>query len=528
MTTYDYIVVGGGSAGCVITQRLVSAGKGVLLLEAGPADNHPFVHIPGTFVRVIGSRRTWMYRSEAEPTLKGRAMYVPQGRTLGGGSSVNAMIYIRGQPQDYDTWRELGAEGWGWDDVLPVFRRSEANQRLAGPLHGTEGPLRVSDTRHRHPLSYAFLRAAQEAGIPFTHDFNGAEQAGAGFFQTTTREGRRGSTAATYLARVRGNPLLTLRTGAAIEAVLFENGAASGVRYRTDDGALHEAQVREEVVICAGGIGSPKVLQLSGIGPAAHLQALGIPVLRDLPGVGENFQDHICASVYGRTREPASLLGADKGLKAIRHGLEYILTRSGLLSSNIVESGAFVDTSGAGRPDVQIHMTPTLVGDVERAPPPGHGITLNPCILRPTARGSVRLRSPDPKAAPKLNANPLGTREDLETLMRGVRLSRRILRAPALAGVLEGEILPSPEEEVSDAVLEDHIRRVAKTVFHPSGTCRMGRDGMAVTDPSLRVHGVPRLRVADASVMPTLVSGNTNAPTVMIGERCADFLLRVT
>ncbi len=527
MQGYDYIVIGGGSAGCVITQRLVAAGKGVLLLEAGKPDNHPFIHIPGTFVRVIGSHRTWMYRSEDEPGLKGRPMHVPQGRTLGGGSSVNAMIYIRGQHEDYDHWAEQGAEGWGWDDVLPVFRRAEANQRLAGPWHGTEGMLRVSDTRHRHPLSYAFIRAAQEAGVPYTDDFNGARQEGAGFFQTTTMEGRRGSTAATYLASVRGRPNLTIRTEATIEAITVENGAATGVRFRTPDGGTHQAAAREEVILCAGGIGSPKVLQLSGIGPAAHLAEHGIDLRRDLPGVGENYQDHISAPVYGQTREAVSLLGHDRGWRSIRHGLEYILTRSGLLSSNIVEAGAFVDTGGAGRPDVQIHLTPTLVGDVHRPAPPGHGITINPCILRPTSRGTVRLRSASVQDPVVLRTNALGTEEDIATLVRGVKLSRRILRAPSLARIIEREILPSAAEDVSDDVLADHARTVAKTVFHPVGTCRMGRDGMAVVDPQLRVHGVPRLRVADASVMPTLVSGNTNAAAVMIGERCADFLLRV-
>jgi choline dehydrogenase-like flavoprotein len=526
MQSYDYIVAGGGSAGCVVTQRLVSAGKSVLLLEAGPADNTPFIHIPGTFIRVIGTRRTWLYKTEPEPGAMGRPMYVPQGRTLGGGSSVNAMIYIRGQAEDYETWRDMGCSGWGWDDVLPVFRRAEANQRLAGPYHGTDGPLWVSDTRFRHPLSYAFIRAAQEAGVPFTHDFNGADQAGVGFFQTTTHEGRRGSTAATYLAKVRGNPLLTLRTGAAIEAIRLENGAAAGIRFRTGDGAVHEASMREELVVCAGGVGSPKILQLSGIGPAAHLAELGIPVIRDLAGVGENFQDHITASVYGQTRDNSSLLGADKGLAAIRHGLQYLLSRAGLLTSNIVESGAFVDTLGTGRPDIQLHMTPTLVGDIDRKPPEGHGITINPCILRPTSRGTVRLRSRNPADPVVLKANNLTTRDDVDTLLRGIKLSRRILRAPSLAKVVAREIAPSEAEQTTDEVLEAHMRRVAKTVYHPSGTCRMGVDALAVTDPHLRVHGVPRLRVADASVMPTLISGNTNAPTVMIAERCADFLLQ--
>ena len=280
------------------------------------------------------------------------------------------------------------------------------------------------------------------------------------------------------------------------------------------------------MILCAGGIGSPKVLQLSGIGPAAHLAEHGIELRRDLPGVGENYQDHICAPVYGQTKEPISLLGADRGLKAARHGVEYLLTRSGLLSSNVVEAGCFWDTGGAGRPDVQIHMTPTLVGDIGRAPPPGHGITMNPCLLRPTSRGTVRLRSAAPGDQAMLRANALSTREDIATLTRGLKLARRILRAPSLSAVIAREILPSQQEQVSDAALEDHARTMAKTVFHPVGTCRMGRDALAVTDPQLRVQGVPRLRVADASVMPLLVSGNTNAAAVMIGERCADFLLR--
>jgi choline dehydrogenase-like flavoprotein len=522
---YDYIVVGGGSAGCVVTNRLVSAGKTVLLLEAGPQDNSPFIHIPATFFRVIGTRRTWMYRTDPEPGALGRQMTIPQGRTLGGGSSVNAMIYIRGQAEDYDAWQEMGCAGWGWEDVLPVFRRSEANQRLAGHYHGSDGTLRVSDARFRHPLSYAFVRASQQAGIAYNDDFNGVRQEGVGFYQTTTHEARRGSTAATYLKAVRHNKLLTIRTEAFIETVELENGAATGVKFRLSDGGHRYAAAKEEVILCAGAIGTPKILLLSGIGPAGHLAELGILLRRELPGVGENFQDHVTASVYGQTHSPISLLGEDKGLRAVRHGLQYLLWRSGLLTSNVLESGAFVDTTGSGRPDVQLPVMPALLGDVGRAPPAGHGISINPCILRPTSRGTVRLRGRDPAAAVRLNANALATREDIDTLVRGLKLARRILRAPALRSLIAREILTSEQGEADDALLEQHARRVVKTVYHPAGTCKMGRDGLAVVNNRLCVHGVPRLRIADASIMPALVSGNTNAPSVMIGERCADFIL---
>jgi len=523
--TFDYIVVGAGSGGCVVTQRLVAAGKSVLLLEAGPSDNIPSIHVPGAFLRVIGTKRTWMYRTEPEAGVLGRQMYVPQGRTLGGGSSVNAMIYIRGQRQDYDRWAEIGCDGWSYEDVLPVFRRSEKNQRLAGPYHGNDGPLFVSDALYQHPLSSAFVRAAQQAGLPFNDDFNGERQEGAGFYQTTTMNGRRSSTAAAYLKSVRSNPLLTVRTGASVERLLIENGAASGVAYRDAAGHRYEARVREECILAAGGIGSAKLLLLSGIGHEEELARHNIGVNRHLPGVGENFQDHVAASVYGQTRQPISLVGAEKGFRAVRHGLQYLISKTGLLASNVIEAGAFADTAGRGRPDVQIHFVPSLVGDFDRAPPPGHGITINPCILRPASRGTVKLRSPNPQDPPLIVANNLTAPEDIDTIVRGLKLCRRIMRAPALSALIEREILPSADEYVGDSDLEHHARTFAKTVYHPSCTCKMGTDAMAVVDPRLRVHGVPRLRVADVSVMPELVSGNTNAPTIMIAERCADFLL---
>jgi len=525
MKTFDYIVVGGGSAGCVVTNRLVQAGKCVLLLEAGPRDNTPFIHIPATFVRVIGSKRTWMYETEPEPGANGRVLVVPQGRTLGGGSSVNAMIYVRGQAQDYDTWRDLGCEGWGYEDVLPVFKRCEDNETLAGEYHGTGGPLKVSEPRHRHPISSAFVRAAQEVGLPFSHDFNGASQEGIGFYQTTTFRARRGSTAATYLKAVRGSPLLTISTESAVRSILMENGAAAGIAYRTADGIDHKAKAKEEVILCAGALAAPKLLMLSGIGPAALLSSHGIPVLRDLPGVGENFQDHITASVYGITDRAISLKGQDRGIRAAVNGLQYLFNRSGLLSSNVVETGGFIDTSGCGRPDVQFHVTPALVGDASRGQMDGHGVSINPCILRPEARGKVSIRSAKAEDPIVFVGNNLTKQADIDTLVRGIKLGRKILAAPAMKALGFRELAPGDEAQ-TDAAIEYHARSIAKTVYHPSGTAKMGRDEMAVVDTRLRVIGVPRLRIADASIMPTLVSGNTNAPSIMIAERCADFVLQ--
>ncbi|WP_110969998.1 GMC family oxidoreductase [Pseudomonas huaxiensis] len=525
MQSFDYIVIGAGSAGCALSARLAAAGKQVLLLEAGPADNHPYIHIPGTFIRVHGTQRTWMYRTEPEPFVNQRRVFIPQGRTLGGGSSVNAMIYIRGQAEDYDEWQANGCPGWGWADVLPVFRRCEANARLGGQLHGQDGPLKVSDPRHRHALSEAFVQAAVEAGVPANDDFNGAKQEGAGFYQTTTTDGRRASSAVSYLRPLRHDPRLKVLSNTHVTELLFEGRRVVGVRATGQQGNELQFKARAEVIVSAGAIASPKLLMLSGIGPGEHLQSLGIHTRVDAPGVGENFQDHLSASVYAQTRQPASLLGHDRGLRAIGHGLKYLATRRGLLSSNVVESGAFVDATGCGRPDVQFHVVPALVGDMDRLPPSGHGISINPCALRPRSRGRLRLKSADPMQEVAINANYLSDPEDMRTMVAGVKVARRILRSPALASVVEKMLLLPDHDGVPDSVFEDYVRTVAKTVFHPAGTCRMGQDPGAVVGPDLKVHGVEGLRVADASIMPTIVSGNTNAPSIMIGERCADFIL---
>lgn len=519
METFDYIVVGGGSAGCTVVHRLVKAGKRVLLLEDGPKDDSLFIRMPATFIRVLGTERTVTFESTPQPGAAGRRTYVPQGRTLGGGSSVNAMLYVRGTRADYDEWAALGCAGWGWDDVLPVFKRAESHMRLSEPFHGTDGPLRVSDTRFRHPLSLAFLKAAQETGLAYNDDFNGVAQHGAGFYHTTTFDGERGSTAATYLADVIGRPNLRVLTGCRATRVLFRDNRACGVEWRTRDGALSTAAAQAEVVLAAGALSTPKLLMLSGIGPGAPLREHGIDLLHDSPEVGANFQDHLEVSIYGYSHEPISLLGNDRGFKAIRHGLQWMLCRTGLLTSNVVESGAFVDTTGGDRPDVQFHVLPTLVGDVDREPLPGHGISINPCILRPRSRGCVQLGGRDPAVPIVFDSGALSDPADVEVLVRGVALARRIIRAPSLARVVRAA------EALDDAGLADYVRRRAKTVYHPAGTCRMGSDARAVVTPRLQVSGVDGLRICDASVMPRIVSGNTNAPTIMIAERCAEFML---
>lgn len=516
--------MGAGSAGCVLAARLVGAGKTVTLIEEGPRDNSPFIHMPGAFVRLLGTERTFLYRGHADEATDGREMILPQGRTLGGGSSVNAMVYIRGQAEDYEGWKDQGCVGWGWNDVLPVFKYSEANEILSEPFHGTDGPLHVSEPRFRHPLSSAFVKAAQEAGLPFTRDFNGSTQLGTGYYQSTTHAGKRCSTAASYLGPVLNKDNLTLHTDTQVTSLTIEDGIVTGVKLRDRYGD-RKITASEEVIITAGALATPKLLMLSGIGPGRHLQDMGIPVALDLPGVGRNFQDHLEVSAYGRTTGPVSLLGEDKGLRAVFHGLQYKLFQTGLLSSTIVESGLFADTAGKGRPDIQFHCLPVLVGDIERPPLEGHGISLNACFLRPKSRGQVQLSSRDPNDPIDFRPGYLTHPDDIKGMIRGLELARRILRQPSLKRLVCQELLPCETDHVEEDVLETYIRSFSKTVYHPTGTCKMGVDNLAVVDPELRVRGIPNLRICDASVMPSLTSGNTNAPTIMIAERCSSFIL---
>ncbi len=528
---YDYVVVGGGSGGNVVATRLVEAGNRVLLLEGGKRDNHLYVKAPAGMFMLSDTGHAISHETVPQASAKGRPMYIPTGATLGGGSSVNGMVYIRGQREDYDDWHAAGNPGWSWDDVLPYFKRAENNQRLANDDHGTDGPLPVSDPTHKHVLSRAFVLAAQQAGYPFSHDFNAQNgpgnrhgQLGVGYYQTTTIRGTRASTTATYLARIRDNNNLTVKVNSPVSHLLFEGRKAVGVRAAVDGGEEVEIRARKGIVLSAGALVTPKILMLSGIGPGAHLQSLGLAVLQDMPGVGQNLQDHLEVHVQARTREPISLFGHNKGWRRIRHGIEWVFFRQGILTSNIVEAGGFFDLDGDGRPDVQIHVVPTFNSDVDRAAPDGHGFSLDPCYLRPKSRGEVRLRSADPKERPLVDPHFLEAQEDVDTLVRGVHLSRSILRQPALAQLLAEEVMPGPAVQ-SDADIESFVRGNAKTAYHPVGTCRMGNDERAVVDHRLKLRGFDNVWISDASVMPLLVSGNTNAPTIMIGERAADFIL---
>jgi len=523
MAEFDYVVVGGGSSGCVLAARLSEDPSArVLLIESGRRDRSPWIHIPATFFRVNrGGRDVIMYQGEAQPELDGRPFVVPQGHVIGGGSSINAMIYIRGQAEDYDTWAQMGCRGWSYDEVLPVFRDLENNTSFENAYHGRGGPLGVSAPRHVHPLSRAFLDAARAVGLPENPDFNGARQEGMGFFQTTTREARRCSAARAFLAPAMRRPNLLVLTETRVARVEIARSRASAVI--CEDG--RRFAVRREVVLCAGALASPAILMRSGIGPGDHLQELGIDVLRELPGVGENFQDHVAVPIEARLSAPISVAGQDRGVRGAFHMARYLVTRSGLLSSNILECGGFIDTSCAGRPDVQFHFMPGHSTGPGGQPEPGHGISFSVCALRPRSRGRLRLRDADPRVPIHLAANVLSDPEDMATTLRGLRLGLRILEAPPLAELLRERFIPPPGRD-SDDDLRAHVAERAKTVFHPAGTCRMGPadDPRAVLDPELRVRGVSGLRVADASVMPNLVSGNTNAPTIMIAERAARFI----
>jgi choline dehydrogenase len=521
---HDYVIVGAGAAGCAVANRLsADPGATVLLLEAGGRDWSPLVHMPVGFTKLSGPRYNWEFSTVPQRELNNRKMWYPQGRTLGGGTSINAMIYIRGQQEDYEAWAAMGNKEWGYEQVLPFFRRAEANERLNDRYHGSTGAVNVSEQVQHNPLSKAFVRAAQELGVPWTADFNGAIQEGVGWYDVTQKNAARASAATAYLKPARRRPNLTIQTHAIGQEILVENGRAVGLKY-TLDGKPESVRVDRELVLSSGAVNTPRLLLLSGIGPADELQPLGIPVVHDLPGVGKNLQDHMDVYLTAATM-PVSYNQSDRPDKAVLAGLQYLLTRTGPATACVCEAGMFVRSSpDMTTPDIQMHALPAYVIDHGRMRVPGHGMTINTCHLRPRSIGSVTLPSSDPEDPPAIDPAFLTEPYDWEKSLEGFRWGREMMHTKAFKPFVVSEYLP-PAEVQTDKDIRAYVRKWAKTDYHPVGSSKMGSDELAVVDQELKVHGLDGLRVIDASVMPKLISGNTMAASTMIGEKGAHHIL---
>ena len=517
---YDYIVVGAGSAGCVLAARLTENPlTHVLLLEAGGRDTAREIRIPAAFSKLYKSSVDWNYSTEPEPHLRGRRLYWPRGKMLGGSSSMNAMIYIRGNALDYDHWLSLGNEGWGFRDVLPYFKKSENWEGGASDYHGKGGPLGVANLRYVNTLTRAFLQAAGELGIPSNADFNAEKQDGAGLYQVTQKSGRRHSAADAYLRPARSRANLTVLTGAQATRVLIEKNRAVGISY-LHEGASQEARADGEVILCGGTVNSPQLLLLSGIGPADELGRAGIRAVHELPGVGKNLQDHVMVSTGYLCNKPVSMASAE----SLPNLLRYLLFKSGPLVSNIAEAGIFLRTrSGLAVPDMQLLFGPAYYVSHGLRPRKDHCFGFGPTLVTPESRGEITLKSANPLDAPAIRANYLSTDADMRVIVEGVRVARQLVHTKAFEPYRGEELHPGVKAK-TDGEIAEFIRNEAETLYHPVGTCKMGSDPMAVVDARLRVRGIERLRVVDASVMPRIIAGNTNAPTIMIAEKAADMI----
>ncbi len=523
---YDYVIVGGGSAGCVLAARLTeNPDLQVLLLEAGGKDSHPLIHMPVGFAKMTTGPHTWGFATVPQIHANDREIPYAQARVIGGGSSINAEVFTRGNPVDYDRWaNDEGCDGWSFGEIQQYFIRSEGNTFLSGDWHGTEGGLGVSNIPDPQPMTRAFVQSCQELGIPYNPDFNGVMQAGCGVYQTTTKDYRRCSAAVGFLKPVMSRPNLTVETGCRVERILFEGTRAAGVSYSRK--GPRKVRATSEVIVTSGAIGTPKLMMLSGVGPAAHLREHGIDVVHDLPGVGENLNDHFGIDIVAELTGHYSLDRYNKWYWAALAGIEYLAFRSGPITSNVVEGGAFwFADEDAPVPDLQFHFLAGAGAEagVPSVPPGSSGITLNSYTLRPKARGTVRLRSSDPDDPPLIDPNFLGHPDDLKTSVEGVRISREIFSQPSLQKYIREIRFPDSGVKTQED-FEAYARQYGRTSYHPTCTCKMGTDELSVVDPQCRVRGLDGIRICDSSIMPSLVGSNTNAPTIMIAEKASDLI----